>query len=860
MALMEALLKIKADVQGEGKIGALGNALGGLNDTAKKVSGGLKGALSGLSGIGGVFGALAGAATGAGLVALGKSAIDTADNLRDMSIRTGVSVERLSQLKTAAEMSGATIDDVGKALTKTAIAIGNSTSAASNATATAVAGGTAQLKMSIADQVRLLEQADAQKVATIKSGAERQIQAVRDGEQRQVDAIERAKDQRIAVLERESDQRMREINRRYRQEEKLLNDSFDDRQDAEREQAEGRQRALEREIEKRYELRQKQIKNDKTLNDAAREQLLQQLQEQQGDELDQLRDRFEAQAKARSRYYRDQQEAAQQAIDDRRTAEQEAEKAATEAQKKQLEDRAKAEKAIVAKASAERIAQIKAAAEAQVKAIQDGNKRAQDAYAQLGIALRNADGSQRGAGEVFMDLFDALQKLPTEMERTAALFDIYGKAGPQLAAMFAMPREEVEKLIPTFTTDFANAADNFNDKQVQIGASMGRLGAAIATVLLPAINPLIDAVTGMAEGFTKLPGPLQVLIGSVTALVAAFVLLAPAISAIVSVAGALAGLQLGATIAGWLGAIGPAIAGITALFSGMLAFITGTLIPGLLAFFSGPVGWTVLAVAAVVAMAIAFREPLMQFAAWLWEWGEPIRKFWADLWNSIPKLAQAGMSGLVSGFKAISGLFNTYVTRPISDAWNAVVRALPQAMQSAATFVQRVWTGVISNVQRAVRGMMIFIANAVNSVTGVVNNLIRGFNRLSAVAGGPQLGLIGTVTIPAFAEGGYVNRPTVGLVGEAGSEYIIPASKMQAASERFLSGARGASVIPSTGTKTQSSRTGAPVVNITTGPVMEFNGERYVTMRDLERGMRATAEAVYRQQRTPAARIALGRA
>jgi hypothetical protein len=974
---MEALLKIRADVQGEGKIGALGKALGGLNDTAKKVSGGLKGALSGLGGIGGVFGALAGAATGAGLLALGKSAIDTADNLRDMSIRTGVSVEQLSRLKTAAEMSGATIDDVGKALTKTAVAIANSSSAASSATARAIAGGTAQVKLSIADQVRLLEQADAQKVATIKSGAERQIQAVRDGEQRQVDAIERAKDQRVAVLERESDQRMREINRRYRQEEKLLNDSFDDAQDAERRKSDEQLNLLEREIDRRYELRRKQIQNDQTLSDAAKDQATQALRDQQDAELTTLRNGFADRAKVRDRFYRDQQEAAQQAIDDRRTAEQEAERAATEAQKRQAEESARIQKAALARASAERIAQIKAAADSQVKAIQDGNKRAQDAYAKLGIALRKADGSQRGAGEVFMDVFDALQKLPTASDRAAAAFDLYGgKLATKLLPLFAMTREEVEKLIPTFTTEFANAADAFNDKQVQLGATIGRLGAAIATVLLPAINPLVDLVSRAADAFTRLPGPVQAVIGSILALAAGFVLLAPAISAIVSVAGALAGLQLGATIAGWLGVIGPAVAGITAglsgllatiagwagaagpaiaavttAFSGLLAWIGGTLIPGLLAFFSGPVGWTVLAVAAVVAMVALFREPLMQFFSWagqamagwvssLWQWGEPIRQFWLGLWNQLVQATQASlnaiggfiswaaqawwaityqlfiqpwiniwnllkgpvmellqwMSGALSTafaaltqfayslfvqpwvnlwnnvlrqpvtstiqwlggiWKGISDTFRRVVAQPISQAWKAVVQALPTAMQAAASFVGRVWTGMVNTVRNAVRGMLLFIANSINSVTGAVNNLIRGFNNLP----GPDISLIGRVTVPAFAEGGYVKRATVGLVGEAGPEYIIPASKMQAASERFLSGQRGADVLrPSKiSGRTTAAGTTPPAINITTGPVLEFDGQRYVTVQDFERGMRMTAEGVIGRLRTPAARIALGR-
>ena len=105
--------------------------------------------------------------------------------------------------------------------------------------------------------------------------------------------------------------------------------------------------------------------------------------------------------------------------------------------------------------------------------------------------------------------------------------------------------------------------------------------------------------------------------------------------------------------------------------------------------------------------------------------------------------------------------------------------------------------------------------------------------------------------MPKFARGGFVNRPTLGLVGEAGREYIIPESKMAAASSSFLAGARGSAVLAGNGGK-------APVINITTGPVVEFDGQRYVTVTDMERAMRMTAEGVLGRIRTPAARTALG--
>ena len=95
------------------------------------------------------------------------------------------------------------------------------------------------------------------------------------------------------------------------------------------------------------------------------------------------------------------------------------------------------------------------------------------------------------------------------------------------------------------------------------------------------------------------------------------------------------------------------------------------------------------------------------------------------------------------------------------------------------------------------------------------------------------------------------------MVGEGGEpEYIIPASKMAAASANYLNGARGGAVIPAFA---QGGFVGGNAqINVTTGPVMQQGGQQYVTMADLERAMRKTADGVYASLRTPAGRYAVG--
>jgi hypothetical protein len=73
----------------------------------------------------------------------------------------------------------------------------------------------------------------------------------------------------------------------------------------------------------------------------------------------------------------------------------------------------------------------------------------------------------------------------------------------------------------------------------------------------------------------------------------------------------------------------------------------------------------------------------------------------------------------------------------------------------------------------------------------------------------------------------------------SGSEYAIPTSKMQNAMQRYADDGRGSSTMPFTV---------SPQVNVTTGPVMNMNGQNYVSQRDLMSGLmsasRSTAESV----------------
>ena len=108
----------------------------------------------------------------------------------------------------------------------------------------------------------------------------------------------------------------------------------------------------------------------------------------------------------------------------------------------------------------------------------------------------------------------------------------------------------------------------------------------------------------------------------------------------------------------------------------------------------------------------------------------------------------------------------------------------------------------------------------------------------------------------AFADGGLVTKPTMGLIGEGGeSEYVIPASKMQSAMSRYSRGARGEGVIAGSGGATEGGGGAAaagPMVVDVRYSVERINDVEYVTASAFQAGMRQAAQqgAAQGEQRT----------
>ena len=101
--------------------------------------------------------------------------------------------------------------------------------------------------------------------------------------------------------------------------------------------------------------------------------------------------------------------------------------------------------------------------------------------------------------------------------------------------------------------------------------------------------------------------------------------------------------------------------------------------------------------------------------------------------------------------------------------------------------------------------------------------------------------------VAAFAKGGIITKPTLALMGEGNEpEYVIPESKAASFAVAYLLGNRGTSAL------SQSSE--SPAINVTTGPVIQQDGQRYVTLSDMEAAMQSVVNTMMGNGRTTGGR------
>lgn len=445
-------------------------------------------------------------------------------------------------------------------------------------------------------------------------------------------------------------------------------------------------------------------------------------------------------------------------------------------------------------------------------------------FEELGISVKNADGSLRDSNEVFDETIAALGSMDDETRRDAIAMALMGKSAANLNPLIEDGGRTYERVaeimrkngLEPVDQDALDKANEFNDSIDTIKLMFKQLamivGSKIAGYLVPAMEKVVQVVGKVAKKLSKLDGKTLSIIMGITAAVAA---LGPAL------------ILVGKAMK----VVGSAIQTVVKIVNGLstaMAFLA-----------ANPI---VLVIAAIAALVAGF--------VLLWKKSEAFRNFWIKLWTTIRTATQTVWTAITGVFTnawktiqlvwngartfflnlwtgikttaqtvlaAITGLFTGAWTK-IRTAWSGVrayfvgiwngikgvfsgvgtwfgskFAAAWSAIKSKFAGWGAFWGGLWGQIKSKFTGLGQALGNAlsgavkgglnkviskvesiINSAINLVNSAIDLANKLPGV----KVGHVKSLTLPRLAKGGILTQAQMVIAGEAGPEAIVPLDKL----------------------------------------------------------------------------------
>ena len=153
---------------------------------------------------------------------------------------------------------------------------------------------------------------------------------------------------------------------------------------------------------------------------------------------------------------------------------------------------------------------------------------------------------------------------------------------------------------------------------------------------------------------------------------------------------------------------------------------------------------------------------------------------WKEVWAGIQDVVKAAWDWIKEKVDWIWNLFTEVsplgiAIKWLAENWHSLWDGIKNAVSSAWNFIE----GIVNTIGNGIKGMIGLIKNEINGLIGLVNKAIQAIDAIHVTL--PfGMGTIGfnIPTIPLLAEGGIVTKPTLAMIGEAGTEAVIPLSKM----------------------------------------------------------------------------------
>lgn len=220
-----------------------------------------------------------------------------------------------------------------------------------------------------------------------------------------------------------------------------------------------------------------------------------------------------------------------------------------------------------------------------------------DAFNQLGIEIKNKDGTFRAVDDVLMDIVDRFSKMKDGAEKTALAMKIFGRGGAELVPVLSIGREEFERLGQeaerlgiVLTKDNIAAFAKYKDSLEAVETGLQGVKMQISAEVLPVMQDGIGMLKRILEWLNQLPEPTKKAISNFVLLAATIGMVAGPIMILIGFWSKLKTLveatNLAAVFRAWAGG---AVTASTAMRGLMFSFqpflVGGAVIIGLMAIF-----------------------------------------------------------------------------------------------------------------------------------------------------------------------------------------------------------------------------------------------------------------------------------
>ena len=325
------------------------------------------------------------------------------------------------------------------------------------------------------------------------------------------------------------------------------------------------------------------------------------------------------------------------------------------------------------------------------------------AFKDLGINIRNADGTMKSADEVFLEALDALGQMEAGVERDNAAMELFGKSAQELNPLIEVGSEgiaayaqEAHDMGAVLDEEALTSLGEMDDSFQRVEQAGIALKNTIGTALAPVITQIATAISNLSAWFQNLDPDMQKTI---------------------------------ITIAGVVAAIIPAIAAVTKIITTVQA------LSGVFSALSmGPAGLVVAAIAAIIAIGVALYN----------HWDE-IKEWAANLWESITEVfnnIKEAISEAWDNVKEKAEEVWNNVTDWLSDKWNTIKEKASETWGNMKKAVSDSWSNMKQNIEDkggGIKGTILALGeNYVAAWKGA-------FNTIDALTGGKLSEALGKV-------------------------------------------------------------------------------------------------------------------